>query len=175
MDYPPNVAAALRAIERIMPLIRTAHPDARFHVVGRAPVPELLAREGRNGARIWGEVPDVRPFLAGADLVLTPLSLARGVQNKVLEAMAMARPVVLTTGAATGIPGEDGTHFAVADTDATLADRVVSLLADGATAARMGKAARRFVVQRMSWSAMLEPLADLVGRARQPKSHRDAA
>ncbi len=74
-----------------------------------------VARDGRNGARIWGEVPDVRPFLAAADLALMPLGIARGVQNKLLEAMAMARPAVVTRAAATGIAGEDGRHFAVAD------------------------------------------------------------
>ncbi|HCY01758.1 MAG TPA: glycosyl transferase family 1, partial [Erythrobacter sp.] len=65
-------------------------------------------RHGENGVRVWGEVPDVRPFLKSADLVVAPLLIARGVQNKVLEAMAMARPVVLTPGAATGIEARDG-------------------------------------------------------------------
>src|SRR4029079_10220135 len=102
MDYPPNVEAALRTAERLRPLIRTVHSTAQFHIVGRAPAPELTALEGRNGARVWGEVPDVKPFLAGADLVLAPLTIARGVQNKVLEAMAMALPVVLTPATAAG-------------------------------------------------------------------------
>src|SRR5690606_28102921 len=113
VDDPPNVAAARRGAERLMPRIRAVHPEARFHLVGRAPVAEVRALDGINGVRVWGEVPDVRPFLAGADVVLAPLAIARGVQNKVLEAMAMARPVVLTPEAATGIAAEDGVHFAV--------------------------------------------------------------
>jgi glycosyltransferase involved in cell wall biosynthesis len=114
---------------------------------------------------VWGEVPDIRPFLAAADLVLTPLSIARGVQNKVLEAMAMARPIVLTPAAATGIPGEDDVHFAVAETDEALVERALALLAREPAAQAMGQAARRLVLDRMSWAAMLAPLAAIVGRA----------
>lgn len=165
MDYRPNVDAALRAVDRLMPWIRAVHPDAQLHLVGRAPAPELLALDGRSGARVWGEVPDVRPFLAAADLVLAPLEIARGVQNKVLEAMAMARPVVLTPAAATGIPGEDDVHFAVAETDEALVDRVLALLAREAAAQAMGQAARRLVLDRMSWAAMLAALPAIVGRA----------
>ncbi len=165
MDYRPNVDAAVRAVERLMPWIRAVHPDAQLHLVGRAPVPELTALDGRSGARVWGEVPDVRPFLAGADLVLTPLAIARGVQNKVLEAMAMACPIVLTPAAATGIPGEDDVHFAVAETDEELVARALALLAREGAAEAMGQAARRLVVARMSWAAMLAALPAIVGRA----------
>ncbi len=172
MDYPPNVEAGLRAVERLMPWIRAVHPEAQMHLVGRSPVGELVALDGRSGARVWGEVPDVRPFLAAADLVLTPLAIARGVQNKVLEAMAMARPVVLTPAAATGIPGEDDVHFAVAETDEALVERVLGLLARPSAARALGQAARRMVVERMSWEAMLAPLPAIVGRAPE---QRDAA
>jgi len=167
MDYPPNVEAALRTAERLMPLIRTVHSTAQFHIVGRAPAPELTALEGRNGARVWGEVPDVKPFLAGADLVLAPLTIARGVQNKVLEAMAMALPVVLTPATAAGIPGTDGIHFAIAETDEALAERALALLSDELAALTLGQAARRFVVEEMSWSAMLAPLPGFLGRAKE--------
>jgi glycosyltransferase involved in cell wall biosynthesis len=123
---------------------------------------------------VWGDVPDVRPFLAAASLVAAPLTIARGVQNKVLEAMAMARPLVLTHAAATGIPGEDGAHFALADSDEALTARMLALLADSDTARRMGAAARALVQERMSWPAMLEKLPALVGRAGD-KERRDAA
>jgi glycosyltransferase involved in cell wall biosynthesis len=174
MDYPPNVEAARRLIERLMPRVLAAEPEARLHIVGRAPVPELRALHGINGARVWGEVPDVRPFLAAASLVAAPLTIARGVQNKVLEAMAMARPVVLTQAAATGIPGEDGTHFALADSDDAFVTRTLELLASDEAAWRMGAAARRLVRERMSWPAMLAGLPALVGREGK-KARRDAA
>ncbi len=162
MDYAPNVEAARRAVLRLMPGIRARHPEARFHVVGRAPVAELRALEGTNGARVWGAVADVRPFLAGADLVLAPLTIARGVQNKVLEAMAMARPVVLTPQAATGVPAEDGVNLAIAESDEALVGRALALLASPPLARVMGHAARRAVLDTMSWPAALAPLAGLV-------------
>ncbi len=172
MDYPPNVAAVVRAARSIMPLVRDRHPQARFHVVGRAPSGEVRALDGANGTQVWGEVPDVRPFLAAADAVLAPLAIARGVQNKVLEAMAMARPVVLSPEAATGIGASDGVHFAIGATDKSLADELLALLADRPRAAMMGSAARRFVVSEKSWQATLAPLAGLLGNAR---ATRDAA
>lgn len=174
MDYKPNVDAAVRAIDRIMPAIRAVHPTAQFHAVGRAPTPELLARDGSNGTRVWGEVPDVRPFLAVADVVLTPLTIARGVQNKVLEAMAMARPVLATSAAATGLPGQDGVHFAIADSDEALAQRALNLLARREAAEAMGEAARWLVVETTSWPAMLATLPEIVGLVPRPKSRADA-
>ena len=175
MNYKPNVDAALRAIERIMPQICAVHHGARFHVVGRAPASELLCRDGANGARVWGEVPDVRPFLAGADVVLAPLTIARGVQNKVLEAMAMARPVLVTGAAATGLPGKDGVHLAVAESDEAFVEQALGLLARPDAAKKMGEAARRLVVETASWPAMLAPLPEIVGLPAGSKARRDAA
>ncbi len=171
MDYAPNVAAAVRAIDRIMPLVREVLPTATFHVVGRNPAGELLAREGLNGARIWGRVDDIRTWLAAADLALVPLDIARGVQNKVLEAMAMGLPVVLTSGAATGIPATDGQHFCVRDTDMALAHAAIDLLRDGPRARAKGQAARRFVMERASWPAALAGLPALLGLSRAGVSH----
>jgi sugar transferase (PEP-CTERM/EpsH1 system associated) len=174
MDYLPNVEAAERAMDAILPAVRQHYPEAMLHIVGRAPVEKLRKRDGKGGVRVWGEVPDVRPFLAAADLVVAPLAIARGVQNKVLEAMSMARPVLLTPGAATGIDAEDGRDFAVADSDPQLVARGLDLLADGPAALSMAAAARRYVVAEQGWDAMLEPLAGLVGR-RWPAAKRDAA
>jgi sugar transferase (PEP-CTERM/EpsH1 system associated) len=174
MDYPPNVEAALRVIERILPVVRRELPSATFHVVGRCPSPDLTPHDGRDGVRVWGEVPDVRPFLAGADLVLAPLTIARGVQNKVLEAMAMARPILLTPGAATGIEALDGMHFVIAESDEQLARDATSLLRDGPRALALGAAARRFVAENQGWDAVLAPLAGHLGIGRS-ESARDAA
>lgn len=182
MDYAPNVAAALRAMDRILPTIRTMHPDATFHLVGRAPIAKLTARDGEPGIRVWGEVPDVRPFLAAADVVLAPLEIARGVQNKVLEAMAMARPVVLSAEAATGIDAVDSEHFAIGVDDRDLISKTLALLEDGPAALNMAAAARRYVTTQQGWAAMLAPLAGLCGYAPDTGRHtgrhtgqRDAA
>jgi sugar transferase (PEP-CTERM/EpsH1 system associated) len=165
MDYPPNVDAVRRMALAILPRIRERHPQAQFHAVGRAPTAELHALDGKDGVRVWGEVPAVQPFLAAADLVVAPLALARGIQNKVLEAMAMARPVLLTPEAATGIDAEDGVHCRIAESDAGVASAALDLLADRARAEAMGEAARRFVMERMSWPAMLARLPEIVGPA----------
>ena len=172
MDYPPNIAAVERMAQSILPAIRAIHPCVQFHVVGRAPTAEVLKHDGQGGVTVWGEVPDVKPFLAAADLVAAPLAIARGVQNKVLEAMAMARPVVLSEEAATGIDAVDGEHFAVGSDNASLIERTCALLADKTAAHEMGTAARRYVVEQQGWEAMLAPLATMMTGYQE---RRDAA
>ncbi len=174
MDYPPNVEAVERAAYHLLPRVRARHPEARFHVVGRAPAERVLRLDRQAGVRVWGEVPDVRPFLAAADCVLAPLAIARGVQNKVLEAMAMARPVVLSAEAATGIDACDGEDFAIGRSDDELVEQLLALLDDGPRALALGAAARRYVVAEQGWEAMLAPLVRLLGRAKAGES-RDAA
>lgn len=173
MDYPPNEAAGMWTAEHFLPAIRDRYPEAQFHVVGRKPTEALLARAGEPGLTIWGEVPDVRPFLAAAHCVLAPLQIARGVQNKVLEAMAMARPVMLTPQAATGIDARDGEHWMLCDADpAAMCDRIGQLFQEGRSS-ELGDAARRFALGNHDWDAMLAPLDVLVrGDVRET---RDAA
>ncbi|MFC0589099.1 TIGR03087 family PEP-CTERM/XrtA system glycosyltransferase [Novosphingobium aquiterrae] len=162
MDYAPNVTAALRVIDRLLPAIRETLPKATFHIVGRNPDEQLVEYHGKNGVFVWGGVDDIRAYLAAADLALIPLEIARGVQNKVLEAMAMSLPVVLTSQAATGIGAVDGEHLAIADSDEDLVDRVTALLAHPRQALTLGHEARNYVVEKMSWQAALAPLVDLV-------------
>ena len=169
MDYAPNIAAAEWMIAHVMPALRKTHARARFHIIGRAPVRVLRDRHGEHGVRVWGEVEDVRPFLKSADLVVAPLLIARGVQNKVLEAMAMARPVVATPGAATGIDATHGEHLVISSPDPQqLLAAIDRLLADPLHARAMGEAARRFVIERMSWDQVETELAELVRGAELP-------
>lgn len=162
MDYPPNEQAALWAIGSFWAAYRLHHPEAEIHIVGRSPS-RLLQEKGGQGVTIWGEVPDVRPFIAAADCVVVPLSIARGVQNKVLEAMAMARPVLLTEQAATGIDALDGTHLMLCKDDPeAMSERVNALRADPKAAKAMGEAARQFVLGHHNWDAMLAPLEGLI-------------
>lgn len=163
MDYVPNIEACVRAATRILPLIRARFPHASFHVVGRNPADVVQALAVHEGVQVWGRVPHVQPWLAAADLALVPLEIGRGVQNKVLEAMAMALPVVLTPEAATGIGARDGAELALAADNAQLATACIALLSDSKRARAMGEAARAYVVARASWNAALAPLADLIG------------
>lgn len=164
MDYPPNVAAVERMARRILPLVQARCPQASFHIVGRAPTDGVKALAAVEGVHVWGRVEDVRTWLKASDMAVCPLDIARGVQNKVLEAMAMELPVVLTSAAATGINAVPNHHFAVADSDAGLAAAIIELAANPRGGTAMGKDARRLVVERQSWQSALEPLAGMMAQ-----------
>ncbi|WP_375382171.1 TIGR03087 family PEP-CTERM/XrtA system glycosyltransferase [uncultured Sphingomonas sp.] len=156
MDYRPNIEAVRWFAADVLPLIRAAHPAVRFAIVGRAPVPAVRALAG-EGVLVTGEVADVRPWLAGAAVVVAPLLTARGVQNKVLEAMAMARPVVATGAAAEGI--DHAGTIDVAGGAAAFATAVGKAIARGGDRPE----ARAQVMRRYGWDARLAPLDALVG------------
>lgn len=156
MDYRPNIEGVTWFVETIMPHIRLAHPDARFAIVGRNPTDAVRALAKQPGVTVTGEVADVRGWLAAASVVVAPLKLARGIQNKVLEGMAMARPVVASTAAATGI--DHGDTIKVGSTVGEIAEAVTQLLSDPKKAAELGRAARKQVMERYSWEARLAPL-----------------
>lgn len=167
MDYRPNVEGVAGFAETVLPLVRKARPDARFAIVGRNPVPAVLDLARREGVIVTGEVADVRPWLAAASVVVAPLEIARGVQNKVLEAMAMGRPVVASSGAFLGIDAVPGRDLVVADGAGARAEAVLALLADPDRAADMGRAARRRMEEGYGWEAQLAPLADMLGLSRR--------
>jgi len=163
MDYRPNEQAALWAIDELLPHLRQRWCCAQLHIVGRSPTAKLLDRRGTDGVTVWGEVPDVKPYLAGAHCVIAPLLIARGVQNKVLEAMAMARPVLLTREAATGIDARDGEHWVVCEADpAAMIAKVEPIVQSSAKRETMGKAARDYVMRHHAWDAKLAKLAELI-------------
>jgi sugar transferase (PEP-CTERM/EpsH1 system associated) len=161
MDYRPNVEAVTWFAEAVLPQIRAVHPDAVFVIVGRNPTDAVTALAKRDGVRVTGEVADVRPWLEAAACVVAPLKIARGIQNKVLEAMAMARPVVASGPAAEGID-HDGTILS-GNSVAELSDAVNGLLTDPQAAAAMGRRARERVQARYGWNARLAPLDALIG------------
>ena len=163
MDYPPNIEAVTRMARGIMPAIRRHLPGARFHIVGRAPTATVRALDGLEETHVVGEVDDTRPWLAAADAVVIPLAIARGVQNKVLEAMAMARPVVLSPDAATGIDAGHSEHYLVAEDDAAFVEQLRFLDREPQNATALGLRARRFVSETMSWDATLTDLPTLMG------------
>lgn len=174
MDYRPNIEAVTWFVETILPHIRVAHPSARFAIVGRNPTDAVRALAKQPGVIVTGEVADVRGWLAAAAVVVAPLKLARGVQNKVLEAMAMGRPVVASAAAAEGID-----HAETIRTGATvgeIAEDVIRLIADPAKALALGTAAREQVIARYSWDARLAALDDIMGiGTRQPPARKSAA
>jgi glycosyltransferase involved in cell wall biosynthesis len=160
MDYRPNIDAVTWFARDILPRIRTRHPTARFAIVGRAPTPAVQALAG-DAVIVTGAVDDVRGWLAAADVCVAPLKLARGIQNKVLEAMAMARPVVASAAAAEGI--DHAGTIRVAANASEFAAQVLALLEVPADAADLGRAARAQVLRRYGWDARLAPLDVLFG------------
>lgn len=117
MDYWPNVEAVVWFAEAVLPRIRQAHPDVRFYVVGSRPAPEVRELERQPGVEVVGPVEDMRPWVGGAAVSVAPLRIARGVQNKVLEAMALARPVVASPQALEGITAVRDDEVIEAETD----------------------------------------------------------
>jgi polysaccharide biosynthesis protein PslH len=157
MDYPPNVEAVTGFARDVLPKL----PRATFAIVGRAPTAAVKALAASN-VIVTGEVPDTRPWIAAADVVVAPLRLARGIQNKVLEAMAMGKAVVASPAAAEGIDAEAGRELFVAENAEAQASMIAGLLTDPQRARDIGSAARDRVLARYSWDACLAPLAELV-------------
>ncbi len=140
MDYWPNVDAAVWFAGEVLPRLRERHPAVRFYIVGRSPAPavQALAADGGHGVVVTGTVDDVRPYLAHAAVVVAPLRIARGIQNKVLEAMAMARPVVASTACAGPIAATSGEELLTAEGAEDYIDHIETLLADRARADAVG-------------------------------------
>ncbi len=151
MDYWPNIDAVTWFAERIFPAVRAAVPGAQFTIVGSRPTEAVLALARQPGVVVTGGVPDVRPWLAHAACAVAPLRIARGVQNKVLEAMAMARPVVASAQAAEGLRAEAGRDYLLAQGEADFARAVVSCLQTAASAAL----ARDCILANYDWARNL--------------------
>ncbi len=158
MNYRPNIEAVTWFATEIFPAVRQRAPTAEFWIVGAHPAPAVRALEG-DGVRVTGQVADVRPYLAHAACVVAPLKIARGVQNKVLEAMAMAQVVVATPEAREGIDAEPGTEIVVGTDAAGLADAVCAALAG--LYPDMGRRARLCVQSTYGWQRNLDCLDTL--------------
>lgn len=158
MDYAPNRDAASYLIGEIFPRVRRELPDARLFVVGRDAPPWLVRMGARAGAHVTGLVPDVRPYLEEASVFVAPLRFAAGIQNKLLEAMAMGVPVVTSSLAADGLRTEDGhvPPVAVARTTSEFVERIVRQLAENRR--DPDHEARQYVERHFVWSRSTETL-----------------
>lgn len=159
MDYWPNVDAVQWFVREIFPAVRQAVPDALFCIVGMRPSAEVQKLAEQPGVMVTGGVPDVRPYLASAHAAALPLRIARGIQNKVLEAMAMQRPVLATPDAMTGIQDYPGYSPTVSEDPRVLAESAIRLLQQPR---REEPAARACVLERYNWDANLQRIARLL-------------
>ena len=162
LDYLPNVDAAVSFAREVWPAVRAKVPDAEFHVVGRKPTAEVVRLGELPGVVVVGQVPDVRPYVARAAAVVVPMRLSRGLQNKVLEAMAMAKAVVAAAPALAALDAVPGRDLLCANSPGEWADAVAGLLNDPARRRELGASARRYVEDRHHWDRCLRPLLDLV-------------
>ncbi len=162
MDYAANVDGVLWFAEKIFPRIRGKFPKVEFWVVGSRPHPRIRALGDRAGMHVTGFVEDVRPYMAMADCVVVPLRLARGVQNKVLEAMAMGKATVVTSRALDGLEAQGGREVLTADDEEGFAQAVLHLLGNPVLAEELGKRARRFVERNHGWESGMNTLEQVL-------------
>lgn len=161
MDYWPNVDAVSWFATEIFPRVRDKVAGVRFYIVGANPSDDVRDLAGQDGVFVTGRVADMRPYFSHADAAVTPMRIARGVQNKVLEAMAMGKPTVTTPTALAGIDARPDRDVILADSAESFAARTVFALRDPA-ARDIGANGRRFVVSECGWEARLSGYDSLI-------------
>ena len=162
LDYLPNVDAAVWFAEHVWPRVREKVPAAEFRIIGRKPAPKVQALGKLPGVTVVGQVPDVRPHVASAAVCVVPMRLSRGLQNKVLEGLAMGKATVAAPPALAALRAEPGVHLLSATTPDEWVAAVCGLLADPARRRELGAAGRRFVEDNHHWDTCLKPLVDAV-------------
>ena len=167
MDYWPNVDAVTWFTREVLPTLRRRDPSIRFYIVGMNPEPAVRALASADAVTVTGRVDDVRPYLQHARVVVAPLRVARGIQNKVLEAMAMAKPVVVTAAAADALTAKPGVELEVATDAHGFASKVLALM-DPEQASVMGRRARLRILRDYTWQASLNLLDALLQRNADP-------
>jgi sugar transferase (PEP-CTERM/EpsH1 system associated) len=157
MDWMPNEDGIRWFAGEVLPLIQQRMPDVTLTVVGRNPPPAIRSLAERDSrVRVTGTVPDVRPYLERAAVVIVPLRVGGGTRLKIYEALAMERPLVSTTIGSEGLPLEDGIHARIADGTAGFADAVLGLLADPAAASIQARTGARYVREHCGWDRAAE-------------------
>ena len=162
MSYHPNVDAACFLAEEIMPLVRQRHPAARLLVAGTTPAPRVLALASAH-VEVSGWVSDIRAAYAAARVFVAPMRVGTGLQNKLLEAMAMRLPCVTTPLANNALGGTDGQELRVAEMPSALAACIVGLLDSAATAEALADRGHDFVKTRYNWVGATARLEALLG------------
>ena len=165
MDFRPNVDAVLWFCQEVLPLVRRRMPDVRFYIVGQSPHRRVLRLADDPAVTVTGYVDDVRPYIAGACVYVIPLRIGGGTRLKVLEAMALGKPIVSTSLGCEGFEGlVPGRELCLAETPEEFAQRVIELLSDASRRENLGQAARRFVEEQYDWRLIVPKLERAYGR-----------
>jgi len=169
MNYFPNIDGVAWFCREVLPALQARRPGTRLAIVGSHPTEEVKALARLPGVEVTGFVDDPRTWLARAAVSVAPLRIARGIQNKVLEAMAMGLPVVGTRSATQGVDGVAGRDYLVAESAEQQIEAVFALLQDSERARGLGRAARAFVEEHYDWEACLRPLDEILEKhAKKP-------
>jgi sugar transferase (PEP-CTERM/EpsH1 system associated) len=164
MDYYPNQQCMFHFCAEVLPLLRAQRPSLQLQIVGADPSPAVRRLGQLPGVTVTGSVPDVRPYATRAALTVAPLRIARGTQNKILEAMAMGVPVVTTHVAAGGVDAVPGEHLLTADTPEQACAAILSVLNDPAERARLARAGRERVLSHHAWPSSMRRLDGIIQR-----------
>jgi len=156
MDYQANIDAIFWFANEVFEKLKQNRPDIHLAIVGSNPTTLVKSLENKGGITVTGRVEDVRPWLLNAKAVIAPLRVARGIQNKVLEAMAMAKPVVATSHAVQGIDALSGRDILLADTPRDYVEKIEFLLSHQEEGDELGNNARKFILSHFDWAAKLQ-------------------
>lgn len=164
MDYYPNQQCMFDFCADVLPLLKARRPSVKLQIVGAEPS-DAVRRLGRiDGVTVTGSVLDIRPFVTRAALTVAPLRIARGTQNKILEAMAMGVPVVASRIAAAGVDAVPGQHLVAADTPAEQCEAILRLLEDPTERQRLSLAGRKRVLANHAWPNSMQRLDTIIDR-----------
>ena len=164
MDYYPNQECMFDFCNRVLPLLRAQRPALKLVIVGADPSPKVRRLGEIAGVTVTGSVPDVRPYVRRSALMVAPLNIARGTQNKLLEAMAMGVPVVTSRVAAGGVDAIGGEHFHVASTPQEYREAIFRILADPSERNRLAVAGRDRMLSHHAWSSSMRRLDSIIAR-----------
>ena len=164
MDYYPNQQCMAEFCARTWPLLKAARPTLKLLIVGADPSPRMRRLGDIDGVTVTGSVPDVRPYLARSALMAAPLAIARGTQNKILEAMAAGVPVVTSHVAAGGVDASAPEHFLAASTPDEYAAAILRILDDPAERRRLSKAGRARMLSHHAWDKSMQRLDGIIER-----------
>jgi glycosyltransferase involved in cell wall biosynthesis len=168
MDYGPNTGAVTRFVKSTLPLLLAQRPDLHFSIVGRNPTAEILSLQGPN-ITVTGSVPDVRPYLSRASLMVVPLLIGGGTRLKIVEAMGMNCPVVSSTIGAEGLGLTHANELLLADDSKLFAAAVLELINNPAMASELARKARVFVEARLTWRHLSKHLVDVWRRVSESR------
>jgi len=164
LDYRPNIDGACWFAEAVWPELHRLRPELKFRIVGRSPSPAVRKLADVPGIEVIGGVPDVRPWVAKSAVIVVPLRIARGVQNKVLEALALAKACVAAPSALAGLRARPNEEVLAATTPSEWIDAVTRLLADASLRERLGTTGRKYVEAHHTWDECLRALGKIVAQ-----------